>query len=218
MPETTLYGPGQSRFARLLERREERRPDEGSRALRGKLLTGIRGRVVEVGCGNGPAFEHYAPGVERVLAVEPDPVARVAAAESAAAAAAPIDVVEGFAERLPADAGGFDAVVCIWVLCSVPDVSAALREFRRVLVPGGELRVYEHVRSSRAPFRAVQHAVDSLFWTRSLGGCETTRDTEAAIRAAGFEFDWIERGFQPSTLLTITAAPYILGTARKIGV
>ena len=173
--------------------------------------------MIEVGCGGGPAFEHYPPEVERVLAVEPDPVARVAAAESAAAAAVPIDVVEGYAERLPAEDGTFDAVVCIWVLCSVPDVSAALREFARVLVPGGELRVYEHVRSPRAPFRAIQHAVDSLFWTRSLGGCETTRDTEAAIRGAGFEFDRIERGFQSSSLLTITAAPYILGVARKLG-
>jgi len=217
VPETTLYGPGQSRFARLLERREERRPDEASRALRGRLLSGIRGRVIEVGCGTGPAFEHYPPEVERVLAVEPDAVARAAAAETAAATAVPIDVVEGFAERLPADGGTFDAVVCIWVLCSVPDVAAALREFRRVLVPGGELRAYEHVRSPRAPFRAFQHAIDSLFWTRSLGGCRTTRDTEAAIRAAGFEFDWIERGFQSSSLLTITAAPYILGVC-KIGV
>jgi hypothetical protein len=60
--------------------------------------------------------------------------------------------------------------------------------------------------------------VDGLFWTRALGGCRTTRDTEAAIRAAGFEFDRIERGFQSSSLLTITAAPYILGVARKIGV
>ena len=74
-----------------------------------------------------------------------------------------------------------------------------------------------HVRSPRAPFRVVQHAVDTLFWTRSLGGCETTRDTEAAIRTGGFEFDGIERGFQSSSLLTITAAPHILGVARKIG-
>jgi SAM-dependent methyltransferase len=218
VPETTLYGPGQSRFARLLERREERRPDLASRELRRRLLSGLRGRVVEIGCGGGPAFEHYPPEVERVLAVEPDPVARLAAAEAAAAASVPIDVVEGYAERLPAEGGAFDAVVCIWVLCSVPDVADALREIRRVLVPGGELRVYEHVRSPRAPFRAVQHAVDSLFWTRSLGGCRTTRDTEAAIRAAGFEFETIERGFQSSSLLTITAAPHILGTARNHGV
>ena len=170
--------------------------------------------MVEIGCGQGSAFEHYGPEVEAVLAVEPDPTARVAARERAGEAAVPIEVAEGFAERLPAADGAYDAVVAIWVLCSVPDPADALREIRRVLAPGGELRVYEHVRSPHAPFRAVQHAVDSLFWTRSLGGCRTTRDTEAAIREAGFEFDWIERGFQSSSLLTITAAPHILGVAR----
>jgi hypothetical protein len=86
-----------------------------------------------------------------------------------------------------------------------------------VLAPAGALAVYEHVRSRHAAFRAVQHSLDALFWTRSLGGCRTTRDTESAIRAAGFEFEDIERGFQPSSLLTITAAPYILGVARNIG-
>ncbi len=176
--------------------------------------------MVEIGCGQGSAFEHYGTEVDAVLAVEPDPTARVAARERAAEAAVPIEVAEGFAERLPAADGAYDAVVAIWVLCSVPDQADALREIRRVLAPGGELRVYEHVRSPHAQFRAVQHAVDSLFWTRSLGGCRTTRDTEAAICAAGFEFDWIERGFQSSSLLTITAAPHILGVARprNIGV
>src|SRR4029079_15689679 len=149
----------------------------------------------------GPAFGSCGSGVERVLAVEPDSVARVAAAESAAAAAVPIDVVEGFAERVPSDDGAFDAVVCIWVLCSVPDVAAALRELRRVLVPGGELRMYEHVRSPRAPFRAVQRAVDRLFWTRALGGCRTTRDTEAAVRAAGFELVRIARRVHTQLIL-----------------
>jgi ubiquinone/menaquinone biosynthesis C-methylase UbiE len=215
---TTLYGPGQSRFARLLERREERRPDEAARALRRRLLEGLSGRVVEIGCGEGRAFELYPVSVERVLAVEPDPTARAAASQRAADAPVPVEVVEGFAERIPAADGAFDAAVCVWVLCSVPDPAAALREIRRVLAPGGELHVYEHVRSPHAPFRAVQRSLDSLFWTRALGGCRTTRDTEAAIRAAGFQFDELERGFQSSSLLTITAAPYILGVARKVGV
>jgi hypothetical protein len=83
-----------------------------------------------------------------------------------------------------------------------------------VLRPGGELRFYEHVRSPRPAFRAVQGAVDALFWTRALGGCRTTRDTVRSIADAGFELVAIEHGFHSSSLLTITSAPYALGVAR----
>jgi ubiquinone/menaquinone biosynthesis C-methylase UbiE len=211
---TSLYGPGQSRFARYLERREQRRPDLVARELRQRLLAGLRGVVIEVGAGDGRSFEHYPSTVERLLAVEPDPVARDAAAERADAAAPPIVVAAGIAEALPAPNASFDAAVVMGVLCSVPDVSAALAEIRRVLVPGGELRLWEHVRSRNPAFRVVQRAADRLFWTRSLGGCETTRDTEAAIRAAGFEIVRLEHGFHSSSLLTIPCAPYVLGVAR----
>jgi SAM-dependent methyltransferase len=209
-----LYRPQQTRFARCLERREERHPDPVSRDLRRRLLTGLRGRIVEVGCGDGRAFEHYPPDVTGVLAVEPDPIARAAAAERAEDAQVPIEVVDGTAESLPAEDGGFDAAVCMWVLCTVPDPAASLLEVRRVLVPSGELRFYEHVRSRNRLFYGIQRAVDSLFWTEALGGCRTTRDTEAAIRAAGFEIVSLDRGFHSSSVLTITSAPYVLGLAQ----
>ena len=70
---STLYGPQQSRFARFLERREQRRPDPGARELRRRLLAGLEGRVLEVGSGDGRSFEHYPPEVTALLAVEPDP-------------------------------------------------------------------------------------------------------------------------------------------------
>ena len=209
-----LYGPQQSRFARYLERREQRRPDQEARELRRRVLAELRGNVIEVGSGDGRSFEHYPPGVERLLAVEPDGTARAAAAERARRATVPIDVVEGTAEQLPVEDGAFDAAVLMGVLCSVPDPAAALGELRRVLRRGGELRFWEHVRSGNAAFRGLQRATDSAFWTRALGGCETTRDTAAAIVAAGFEIVTLERGFHSSSLLTITSAPYILGTAR----
>jgi SAM-dependent methyltransferase len=215
MPDATLYGPRQSRFARLLEQREQRRPDPVARELRRRLLCGLRGRVLEIGCGDGRAFELYPPEVEAVLAVEPDAVARSLAADRAAAAAVPIEVVDGSAERLPAQDRAFDAVVAVWVLCSVADPSAALREIGRVLTPDGELRFYEHVRSPHRAFRGLQRAVDRVYWTRALGGCRTTRDTEAAIVAGGFELVSLERGFHSSSPLTITSAPYIVGTARR---
>ena len=212
---TSLYGPGQSRFARYLEHREQRRPDRVARELRRRLLVGLRGAVIEVGAGDGRSFEHYPPTVERLLAVEPDPVARNAAAERARAAAPRIDVAAGVAEALPAPNASFDAAVVMGVLCSVPDVSAALAEIRRVLVPGGELRLWEHVRSRNPAFRLVQRAADRLFWTRSLGGCETTRDTDAAISAFGFEIVRLEHGFHSSSLLTVPCAPYVLGVTRR---
>ena len=209
-----LYGPQQSRFARYLERRELRRPDQEARELRRRVLAELHGNVIEVGSGDGRSFEHYPPGVEHVLAVEPDVTARMAAVERAQDAAVPIEVVDGAAEKLPAADGEFDAAVLMGILCSVRDPAAALRELRRVLRPGGELRFWEHVRSGNAGFRGLQRATDSLFWTRALGGCETTRDTTAAIRAAGFEIVTLERGFHSSSILTVTSAPYILGTAR----
>ena len=210
-----LYGSEQSRFARYLERRETRTPDPVARELRRRLISGLRGRVLEVGSGDGRNFEHYSPAVSRVLAVEPDPNARAIAAERAAEARVPIEVVEGIATPLPAGDASFDAAVLVWVLCSVPDPAAALQELRRVLVPGGELRFYEHVGSGNAAFRALQRAGDALFWTRALGGCETTRDSVRAIEEAGFEIASLDRGFQASTVLTITAAPDVLGIARN---
>ena len=181
---------------------------------RRRLLSGLRGRVLELGCGDGRAFEHYPDSVDHVLAVEPDPVARAAAAERAESAGVPIEVVAGEAASLPADDESFDAAVVVWVLCSVDDPPTALKELRRVLRADGELRFYEHVRSENALFRGLQRAADALFWTRALGGCRTTRDTLTAIHDAGFRIVDVERGFHSSSWLTITSAPYVIGAAR----
>jgi SAM-dependent methyltransferase len=212
---STLYGPRQSRFARYLERRERDRPDLVAGELRRRVLVGLRGRVLEVGCGDGRSFEHYPTSVTRLVAVEPDANARAVAVERAYATDVPIDVVEGTAEALPAKSGTFAAVVSIGVLCTVSDPIAALVEVRRVLEPSGELRFWEHVRSPRLPLRLLQRSLDAVFWTRALGGCQTTRDTAAAIAMSGFEFVWLDRGYHSSSPLTITSAPYIIGVARR---
>jgi ubiquinone/menaquinone biosynthesis C-methylase UbiE len=92
------------------------------------------------------------------------------------------------AEALPFRAGVFDTVVSGLVFCSVADPRRGLAEVRRVLRPGGTLRMLEHVRSVH-PWKArIQDRIQP-FWTRLMGGCHPNRDTERAVEAAGFRLD-----------------------------
>jgi ubiquinone/menaquinone biosynthesis C-methylase UbiE len=194
------------RFAAVMERR-------GADAHRRRLLTGLRGDVIEVGAGHGPNFPYYPPEVARVAAVEPEPHLRQAAQEAAATASVPVEVHDGLAERLPFDDDTFDAAVVSLVLCSVPDQPTALAEVRRVLRPGGQLRFYEHVRSRRPRFARVQHVVDAV-WPHVAAGCHTARDTVGAIEQAGFVVDEIDRFRFPDSRVVLPTSPHALGRAH----
>ena len=153
----------------------------------------MSGRVVEVGAGNGMNFAHYPATVTEVVAVEPEPYLRARAVERAADAPVPICVVDGTAEALPVEDGSVDVVVVSLVLCSVRDQSVALAEARRALRPGGELRIYEHVGSEVRWRATAERAFTHTLWKRMSGGCHLDRHTDAAISAAGFTIDSLER-------------------------
>jgi SAM-dependent methyltransferase len=199
-------------FARLYARGSPGVDRKGGAEHRAELLAGAAGRIVEVGAGNGLNFAHYPPAVSEVVAVEPEPYLRERAAEAAAGAAVPVRVVEGVADALPAEDGSFDAAVASLVLCSVPDQAAALAEIRRVLRPGGELRFYEHVVSERPRVARLQRRLDDWgLWPRLLGGCHGSRDTTAAIEAAGFEIERVRR--VPFAAGPVSLA-HVIGLAR----
>ena len=71
------------------------------------------------------------------------------------------------------------------VFCSVDDPARGLAEVRRVLGPGGTLRMLEHVRSGHPARARWQDRVQPL-WTRVSGGCRPNRDTERTVEGAGF--------------------------------
>lgn len=188
----------------------------GTAEHRQELLQGLEGEVIELGAGNGLSFAHYPPAVRRVVAVEPDPFLRHKAELAATRAPVPVEVVSGWADDLPFDDGQFAAAVASLVLCSVPDVPRALGELRRVLVPGGALRFYEHVRAEDPGAARRQDWVDRV-WPRVGGGCHPNRDTVAAIQAAGFALEEVRRfSFAPS-FLARPVAPHVIGRARRAG-
>jgi hypothetical protein len=96
----------------------------------------------------------------------------------------------------------------------VADERVALAEIGRVLRPGGELRFYEHVISSRPGWARFQRALDATIYPPLAGGCHCARDTGTAIRSAGFAIEREERiAFKTSPI--VPAIPHILGAARR---
>ncbi|GAA3923104.1 class I SAM-dependent methyltransferase [Actinoplanes auranticolor] len=205
-------------FARVYERLSVVMDRAGMADERQALVAGLSGRVVEVGAGNGLTFAHYPAEVTEVVAVEPEPRLRAAAAVAARRAPVPVKVVEGLAEHLPGADGGFDAAVAGLVLCSVPDQGAALAEIRRVLRPDGQLRFFEHVAAHEpGMMRRAQRLADATLWPRLFGGCHTGRDTATAIVAAGFVIVQLEQFRFPPAGPSSLAAPHIRGTAIRPG-
>ncbi len=154
---------------------------------RGALLADAAGEVLELGSGTGANLDRYGSGVTRLVCTEPDPHMRRRLEERVERSTLPIEVVDAGAERLPFDDGSFDVVVSTLVLCSVRDQAAALREAHRVLRPGGRLVFLEHVAAEPGTKRRRWQGRLEPIWKRVAGNCHVTRETAAAIEAAGFE-------------------------------
>ena len=184
---------------------------------RHRLLAGLRGKVIEIGAGNGLNFSHYPAEVDQVLAVEPEPYLRGLAGHQAGRSAVPIEVIAGLADRLPAPDESMDAAVTTLVLCSVPDQQTALAEVGRVLRPGGQLRFLEHVRADAPLLGRTQRWLDATIWPAMAGGCHTHRDTAAAISAAGFTIIQLDRVRFPDLSISTPTSSHILGTALRSG-
>lgn len=201
-------------FARMYERVAPVFDAKGGAAHRDELLAGLAGRVVEVGAGTGLNLGRYPAGVTEVVAVEPESYLREKAEAAAEAAAVPVHVTDGVAAELPLETTSCDAGVASLVLCSVDDPRVALRELARVIRPGGELRFYEHVRSTSPVLGGAQRAVD-LVWPHVTGGCHTSRDTVAAIAEAGFVVERVRRFTFRPMITTAPVAPHVIGVARR---
>ncbi|MDA1360061.1 methyltransferase domain-containing protein [Glycomyces luteolus] len=191
--------------------------ERGLGEWRRSLLSGLAGRVLEVGCGHGVNFPHYPDAVTELVAVEPEAHLRDLAREQAASSRVAVTVLDGQAEALPVESGSFDAVVSTLVLCSVEDQDRALAEIHRVLRPGGRLWCLEHVASANRPIRWAEHVFDAVFWSHAFGGCHTGRDTGAAIERAGFRLEGLEARRYPDLPFPLAVSPHLIGAARKPG-
>lgn len=183
---------------------------------RAELLGNLSGAVLEVGGGTGVNLPYYSRAVNRLVFVEPDRHMRWRLERRCrSAGVSNIEVVPEALEALRILPESFDAVVATLVLCSVPDLPAALRQIWTLLQPGGRLVFLEHVAATDNARRLRWQRRLEPLWRRLAGDCHLTRRTEEAILAAGFRIECIHRESIRKAVPLVR--PSIRGVARKPG-
>jgi ubiquinone/menaquinone biosynthesis C-methylase UbiE len=148
------------------------------------------GEVLEVAVGTGLNLPCYPGGValtgldlsEGMLAIARDRAGRLGR---------PVSLRQGSAHDLPFAGASFDAVVCTFGLCAIPDPATAVGEMARVLRPGGRLILVDHVVSSSWPVRGVQWLLELA--SVPLAGEHFRRRPVKLVEALGLPVERRER-------------------------
>src|SRR5262249_41714142 len=163
-------------------------------AYRERVVSGAVGRILEVGMGSGINLRYYRDQAEYVIGLEPSTKLLAMAAKAERRSGLPIELIKGSAETIPLEDNSVDTVVTTWTLCTIPDVSRALLEMRRVLKRDGQLLFVEHGRSPDDSVRRWQDRLNPI-WKRIAGGCQLNRAVGQLIEVAGFRFERISTGY-----------------------
>ncbi len=154
---------------------------------RQRVVPRARGVVLEPGIGTGLNLPLYDAGaVRHVIGIDPAAPFLDLARQRAEQARVSVELVQGSAEALPLQDNSVDTVLLTYTGCSIPDLDAALAEFRRVLKPDGQLLFCEHGRAAQPRVACFQDLVNPL-WRPLAGGCNLNRDFPAHLNQAGFE-------------------------------
>ena len=145
-----------------------------------------QGQVLEVAIGTGLNLAHY-PDEVQLTGVEWSPAMLDIARHRAGQLGRTVDLRQGDAQALEFPGACFDAVVCTFSLCAIPDDRKAVAEMARVLRPGGLLLLADHVAASPWPARAVQALIEVV--SVPVGGEYFRRRPIRHVQALGFTIE-----------------------------
>jgi ubiquinone/menaquinone biosynthesis C-methylase UbiE len=142
------------------------------------------GDTLEVAIGTGLNLPLYPAGV-RLTGIDLSPAMLEQARARAHQLGRAADLREADAHALPFPDASFDTVACTFSLCAIPGERLAITEMKRVLRPGGQLLLADHVAASAWPARAIQRLLETV--TVPLGGEHFLRRPSEIAASEGFE-------------------------------
>lgn len=168
-----------SRTYNLITFGEDLRQGDAKRQLYGCA----RGRTIFVAVGTGNDIKCFPPELD-VVGLDISPRMLERARPHAERYQGRIELRLMDVQQLEYPDNSFDTALTACTFCSVPDPVRGLRELYRVLKPGGQLLMFEHVRSN-VPMVGLM--LDALTYISRLMGPDLNRDTAANVRCAGFQ-------------------------------
>jgi ubiquinone/menaquinone biosynthesis C-methylase UbiE len=153
-------------------------------AIRPLLFEGLSGRLLDAGIGTGRNIPFYPPGA-RVVGIDLSPAMLARAERRRGGADVALQLMDVTAMTFPDHA--FDSAVATFVFCVLGDEQQVpgLRELRRVVRPGGTIRLLDYVRPS-SRWRRLSLALWGP-WAHWAYGARFDRGTLGFVRAAGLE-------------------------------
>ena len=147
------------------------------------------GDVLEVAIGTGRNLPFYPEGI-RLTGTDFSPAMLELARRQADQLGRRVDLRLGDAQALELPDASFDTVVCTLSLCAIPDEWRAVAEMKRVLRPGGQLLLLDHVAGLPRWLRAIQRLLE-LVMRPTIG--EHPLRYPLQLQAEGFEVERRER-------------------------
>lgn len=181
---------------------------------RSELVKHVHGNVLEIGAGTGANILFYPKnGIELTLS-EPDKHMRTQLEEKVKDERLDhVTISSHTIEESHRPDATFDCVVSTLVCCSVPNLASAFLEIKRILKPDGYFIFLEHVGAEKGTRRRRWQNRLTPLWSKISGNCHLNRETEIALKNAGFTFKEIKR--ESMRKATPLVRPTIRGIAIK---
>lgn len=196
--------------------------DKAWAPVKREIIAHANGNILEVGPGAGHTIAYYdSEKVTKIVGIEPfvelhshirASIERNKLSNKYDLVAASIEDSHILAEHgvVP---GSLDTIVCVQVLCSIPNPKEVIAEMYKYLKPGGQLILFEHVQSNDGISRFLQNLWMNIGW-HALTGCNLNRPSEEWLREAG-EWSWVELKQGPGEGKE-TILPHAIGRLVKV--
>lgn len=160
------------------------------RPWRKRLWAMVTGpRILEVGVGTGYNLPFWLRDAS-VTGIDLAPRMLERARQRATELGLAADLRVGDVQALAFAEDAFDSAVATCVFCSVPDPVLGLRELGRVVRPGGQILLLEHMRPKNAVLGLLADLITPL--TVRVSGASTNRRTLDNLKVAGLAIEFAE--------------------------